>query len=123
MAPNREKFFRDLLNQRLEVLMSGADTAIGELTGEQEIHADAVDVASAQSNREFVLRLQDRDRRLVGKVRQALKRLDEGEYGFCVGCGEEISQRRLMARPVAAYCIDCKTEAEQMERRGGRWIG
>ena len=112
-----------MLNQRMDALIMGSGETLGQLTGEQETHADAVDVATAESNREFTLRLQDRDRRLVGKIRSALKRMDEGEYGICIACGEDISERRLMARPVATHCIDCKTEAEQMERRGSRWVG
>jgi len=112
-----------MLNQRMDALITGAGQTMGALTGDQETHADALDIATAESNREFTLRLQDRDRRLVGKIRGALKRMDEGEYGVCIACGEDISERRLMARPVATHCIDCKTEAEQMERRGSRWVG
>ena len=123
MDLDRQDYFRSMLNQRMEVLISGAGDTMGELTTEQESHADALDIATAESSREFTLRLQDRDRRLVGKIRQALKRLEDGEYGLCVACGEDISERRLMARPVATHCIDCKTEAEQMERRGSRWVG
>jgi len=114
--------FRQLLNDRLQALLEDAGNAIGELTGERETHADAVDIAAAESNRDFTLRLQDRDRRLIQKIRMALRRLDEGDYGICISCGEDISERRLMARPVATHCIDCKTEAEQMERRSGRWM-
>jgi len=117
MDLERQEYFRSMLNQRMEVLISGAGDTMGELIGEQETHADALDTATAESNREFTLRLQDRDRRLVGKIRQALKRMEEGEYGVCVASGEDISERRLMARPVATHCIDCKTEAEQLERR------
>ena len=113
----REEFFRELLTQRLEALLKDAGNAIGELTDERETHADAIDMASAESNRDFSLRLKDRDRRLVHKIRQALQQLDDGEYGICVACGEDIAHRRLLARPVATHCIDCKTEAEQMERR------
>ena len=65
----------------MDVLLTGAGQTMGELTGEKESHADALDIATAESNREFTLRLQDRDRRLVGKIRSALKRMDEGEYG------------------------------------------
>ena len=63
--------------------------------------------------------MRDRERRLIYKIREALKRIDEGEYGECVVCGEEISQGRLLARPVTTHCIDCKTEAEQQERVRG----
>ena len=79
--------------------------------------SDTLDVASMESNREFNLRLQDRERRLIHKIQDALERIGDGTYGVCVACGGDIDERRLMARPVATHCIDCKTEAEQLERR------
>ena len=112
----RKEFFRNLLTQRLEALLEGAGATIGDLTAERESLSDTIDIASMESNRDFTLRLQDRERRLVGKIRRALKRIEDDEYGVCVACGDEIAERRLMARPVATHCIDCKTEAEQMER-------
>lgn len=116
MDAERKEFFRSLLQQRMDSLLRGAGTALGTLTEESETPSDHLDIATQESNRDFGLRLQDRERRLVGKIRAALHRLDEGEYGVCVSCGDEISERRLMARPVATHCIDCKTEAEQLER-------
>ena len=98
-----------------------AGTNIGSLTDERETPADTIDMATLESNRDFTLRLADRERRLVHKIRQALKRLNDGEYGICVACGEDISERRLMARPMATHCIDCKTEAEMLERRNQHW--
>ena len=117
LEQERLEVFRTLLNERLEALIRGAGTTIGSLTEERESLTDTIDIASMESNRDFTLRLQDRERRLVAKIRDALKRLDEDEYGICVACGEDIDERRLMARPVATHCIDCKTEAEQVERR------
>lgn len=117
MEQDRLEFFRTLLQDRLKALLEGAGATIGNLTEEREALTDTIDIASMESNRDFTLRLQDRERRLVVKIREALKNVDEGDYGICNACGEDIAERRLMARPVATHCIDCKTEAEQMERK------
>ena len=116
MDEQRKVFFKNLLEERLEVLLHGAGATIGKLAEQRELPADQLDVASMESNRDFTLRLQDRERRLVQKIKRALQRLEEDEYGICVACGDDISERRLLARPVATHCIDCKTEAEQLER-------
>jgi len=113
----RTQFFRTLLNERMEALLREAGSNIGKLTDERESLADTLDIAATESTRDFALRMQDRERRLVHKLRLALQRLEDGEYGECVACGEDISEKRLMARPVATHCIDCKTEVEQQERR------
>jgi DnaK suppressor protein len=109
-------FFRKMLNERLDALIREAEAGIGELVAEKENIPDSIDLASSESDRHFTLRMQDRERKLILKVRQALQRLEDGEYGECVVCGEEIGKKRLMARPVTTHCIDCKTEAEQQER-------
>ncbi len=116
MNEDRKEFFRALLKERLEVLLAASSVTLGSFTAVQDLPPDSLDQATQESNREFALRLQDRERRLVHKVRHALRQIDEGEYGVCVGCGEDISERRLLARPVATHCIDCQTEAEQLER-------
>jgi DnaK suppressor protein len=116
MEPDRLEFFKNLLNDRLRALLSEAGATLGDLTDEKEALADAIDLASMESNRDFQLRIRDRERVLIHKIKEALQRIDEGEYGICVACGEEISERRLLARPVATHCIDCKTELEQLER-------
>ena len=118
MDEERVEFFRNLLEERMQTLLETAGANIGKLTSERETPADSIDIASMESNRDFTLRLADRERKLLGKIRQALKRIDEEEYGICIACGEDITERRLMARPVATHCIDCKTEAEQLAYRG-----
>ena len=65
----------------------------------------------------FGLRIAGRERHMISKLRGALHRMEEGEYGVCETCGEAITYRRLLVRPVATQCIDCKTQAEQIERR------
>ncbi len=102
---------------RLEALQRKSGDAIGELTEERELPTDAVDIAAEESDREFTLRMHEHDRILLRAIHKALRRLRDGEYGECVACGDEISERRLMARPVATQCIDCQTEAERSPRR------
>jgi DnaK suppressor protein len=118
MEPEKVEMFRKLLNQQLTALLSEAGGTLGDLTdANKEVHADPIDIASTESNRDFQLRIRDRERFLIRKIKEAIQRIDDGEYGYCVGCGNEISEKRLVARPVATHCIDCKTEAEQIERR------
>jgi DnaK suppressor protein len=117
MEPDKLEFFRILLNDRLRHLLEEAGAELRELTDDKENLADAIDFAAMESSREFTLRLRDRERILIRKIQSALRRLGNGEYGYCENCGEEIGEKRLMARPVATWCIDCKTEAERLERR------
>lgn len=117
MEKHEVEMFRILLTERLNTLMDGAGAAFGELTEVREPQPDTIDVAASESNRDFVLRLKDRERHLIRKIQIALRRMNDGEYGFCIACGEDISQRRLLARPFATHCIDCKTEAEQLHSR------
>lgn len=116
MEKDRLEFFRTVLNERLRSLLSEAGATLGDLTDEKENLADAIDLASMESNRDFQLRIRDRERVLIHKIKEALGRIDDGDYGICVACGNEISEKRLLARPVATHCIDCKTEIEQLER-------
>jgi DnaK suppressor protein len=119
MEPDRLEFFRKLLNDRLEALIREAETGVTELVEEKENLPDSIDLASSESDRDFTLRMRDRERKLIYKIREAIKRIDDGEYGDCEVCGEPISEGRLQARPVTTHCIDCKTEAEQQERVRG----
>ena len=106
-----------VLEEQLKSLMSQSRDAVNRLTEVRETDSDPLDLAVTESNRDFSLRLADRERRLVAKIRRSLERMQNGEYGTCESCGAEITFGRLMARPVASQCIDCKTEAEQMEGR------
>ena len=110
---------RPLLMQQAESILNNNRSAMANLTETRDADADALDLAVSESNRDFNLRLADRERRMLGKVRHALNRIQEGEYGVCESCGEPITFRRLMARPVARVCIDCKTQAEQLRRGSG----
>jgi DnaK suppressor protein len=78
---------------------------------------DPTDRASMESDRSFTLRIRDRERKLIAKIEEALRRLEDGSYGVCEECGEKIGAARLKARPVTTLCIDCKSVQEVAERK------
>lgn len=106
---------KGVLDEQLRDLLSQSRDAVSTLTEVRETDADPLDLAVTESNRDFTLRMADRERKLLTKIRYALERMQNGEYGVCESCGAPITFGRLMARPVATLCIDCKTEAEQVE--------
>ena len=103
-----------LLHQK-EMLLNEAEEALNELPG-QTIFPDLGDQASAETDRNFMLRLRGREQRLLKKIEQALERVESGIFGICEDCGNEINIQRLEARPVTTMCIDCKTLQEEEER-------
>jgi DnaK suppressor protein len=113
------EYFRNLLNQRIAELRLEAGKTV-ETMDEDENFPDPTDRASMESNRNSMLRMRDRDRKLIFKIQQALQRLNDGEYGICEECGEEIGIERLKARPVTTLCIDCKSNQEIAERKAKR---
>ena len=110
------EYFRTLLNNRLQELLEEVRETVGEMTDDGETFPDPNDRATLESDRNFVLRIRDRERKLITKIKKALERIDEGTFGICEECGEEISVRRLKARPVTTFCIKCKEEQEKLEK-------
>ncbi|MEW6215983.1 MAG: TraR/DksA C4-type zinc finger protein, partial [Nitrospirota bacterium] len=100
---------------RKEALLAEAGEALHELPG-QTIFPDLGDQASAETDRSFMLRLRGRERRLLKKIENAIERIEQGVFGICDGCGNEIDIRRLEARPVTTMCIECKTQQEEEEK-------
>ena len=117
MEADRLEVFRKLLLERLAVLEGTFGARIGELVDQRDALADTTDIASEETDRDLSLRMHDHERRLVDEIRLALKRVDEGDYGVCEACGDDIGERRLLARPMATHCIDCMTELEATQRR------
>lgn len=115
MDHNDLEYFRTLLTGMLEEAQRKGDTTLEEMTVTNEIFADPADRATAESDRAFTLRIRDRERRLIRKIQAALTRIDDGTYGICEECGEDISVPRLKARPVTRLCINCKAKQEQDE--------
>jgi len=114
-----EKFRSQLLEKREEILAEAGKT-MSEMTDQTTNIPDPNDRATIESGRSFELRIRDRERKLLSKIEEAIGRLNEGEYGLCDGCGEEIGVKRLEARPVTTYCIDCKTLQETKEKSQGK---
>ncbi len=121
-------FFKGLLEGRLHVLLEEAGKTATDMRQDNNgDFPDPTDRASLESDRNFLLRIKDRERKLITKVKEALDRIDNETFGICESCGKPISEKRLMARPVTTQCIDCKTEEEKKERverlRGGKAKG
>ena len=121
MTMNSEKmeFFRSMLNQKINDLLSEAEKTVSEMTTGKDNFPDPNDRASLEADRNFELRIRDRERRLILKMREAIQRIDDGVFGICESCGGPISEKRLMARPVTVNCIDCKTREEKLEKMKG----
>jgi len=114
----REKKIQEIKKRLIvqkEALLSEAEEALNELPG-QTTFPDLGDQASAETDRNFMLRLRGREQRLLKKIENALDRIENGIFGICEKCGEEIDLRRLDARPVTTMCIDCKTQQEEEEK-------
>jgi len=110
--------FRQILQDQLDELLREAGKTVSEMTDEKANFPDPTDRASLESDRNFELRIRDRERKLIMKIREALERIDEGTFGVCEHCEEEIGEARLKARPVTTLCIECKTEQERQEKIG-----
>jgi DnaK suppressor protein len=117
MEAERLEMFRKILKDRLSALEAAFVSRLGELVDQRDSLADTTDIASEESDRDMTLRMQDHERKVVDDIRAALKRINEGEYGVCEACGDEVGDRRLLARPTARHCIDCMTEIEATQRR------
>ena len=115
---DRDKFKKILEEQRDELLGNAEKTRSGEIHLDPDDFPDEIDTASSEMNLAFQGRLRERERGLLNKIEGALEKIEDGVYGECESCGEQIGLKRLQARPVAELCIDCKSEQEQLERRG-----
>ncbi len=116
---NQEKllYFKGLLEGRLHALVEEAEKTMTDMVEDKkEGFPDPTDRASLESDRNFMLRIKDRERKLITKVKEALDRIEDGSFGICDSCGRPISEKRLMVRPVTTQCIECKTDEEQRER-------
>lgn len=119
MKPEKLEAFRKLLIQKINELLNEAGKTVTEMTNGKENFPDPNDRASLEADRNFELRIRDRERKLIVKMQEAIKRIDDGTYGICESCGGPISEKRLMARPVTTDCIDCKTKQEKLEKLKG----
>ena len=110
-----EYFRRKLVRWRLE-LLEGSREAIESLQDGTRAIPDVADRASEETDRALELRTRDRQRKLVAKIDAALRRIDEGEYGYCEVTGEPISLKRLDARPIATMTLEAQERHERREK-------
>ncbi len=113
-----DRFRKMLTEMRDELVRRSQNASISEVHQSPDDSPDSIDVASSESSMAFQGHLRDREHGLLAKVEEALLKIDQGVYGECEDCGEQIALGRLRARPVAELCIDCKSEQEKLERRG-----
>jgi DnaK suppressor protein len=107
---------KKLVKQRQDLLTEAEHTLTSKISSEKESFPDPTDQAVAELDNNFVLRLRGREQKLLKKIEEAIARIDSGEYGVCESCGEQISLKRLEARPVTTLCIECKTRQEEEEK-------
>jgi DnaK suppressor protein len=110
-----EYFRRKLINWKAEILADSRDTVAGMKDATRNI-PDIADRASEETDRSIELRTRDRQRKLVSKIDAALRRIDEGEYGYCEITGEPISLKRLDARPIATMSLEAQERHERREK-------
>jgi DnaK suppressor protein len=109
-------YFKELLASQLEELQRKADGTVSDLLLLSVYSADPLDSSAMDVDRNYTLRIRDRESKLINKIKAALDRIEEGEFGECDMCGEDIGLARLRARPVTTYCIRCKTKLESQEK-------
>jgi DnaK suppressor protein len=114
-----QRFQKTLLLQKEQLLGNARKALSGDIHLDPDDFPDEIDTASSEIGLSFIGRLRERERGLLNKINAALEKIEQGVYGECENCGEEIGLKRLEARPVAELCIDCKAEQEKLERRMG----
>ena len=110
-----EYFKNKLLDWKEDILRESRET-VTHLQSETENHPDLADRASSETDRALELRTRDRQRKLISKIDEALRRIDEGVYGYCEESGEPISLARLEARPIATLGLEAQERHERRER-------
>ena len=116
MNPMQLEYFRQkLLNWRAE-LLDDSNGTLSSLQNENLVEPDLADRATRETDRAIELRTRDRERKLISKIDEALRRIDEGNYGYCEETNEPISLRRLEARPIATLSLEAQERQERMER-------
>jgi DnaK suppressor protein len=117
MGPGQVGHFRNILETWKAKLIEEMERTVTHMRDEAANFPDPNDRASQESDFALELRTRDRERKLIKKIDESLRNLDNNEYGYCEMCGVEIGIRRLEARPTATLCIDCKTLDEIRERQ------
>jgi DnaK suppressor protein len=110
------RFFKELLIKQRSEILNKADSFKHDSIMESSAQGDEGDLAVSELSLSISLRLQERQAHLLQKIDRALGKIEEGSFGLCEQCEEELNINRLKARPVATLCISCKEEQENKER-------
>ena len=116
MNPRQREYFRNKLEQWREDILRESRETLENLQEESQNHPDMADRASSESDRALELRTRDRQRKLIAKIDAALKRIDDGTYGYCEETGEPIGLARLDARPIATLSLEAQEMHERREK-------
>ena len=116
MNDRQREYFRRKLKEWKEEIRRESRETVASLQEETVQHADLADRATSEADRALELKARDRQRKLVSKIDAALRRIDDGTYGFCEDTGEPISLRRLDARPIATLSIEAQERHERREK-------
>jgi DnaK suppressor protein len=119
MSKEQLDHFRQILNTWKRDLMEEVDRTVLHMKDEAANFPDPNDRATQESEFSLELRTRDRERKLIRKIEEAIKRIEDGTYGYCVETGEEIGIKRLEARPVATLCIEAQERRERREKQYG----
>src|SRR6185312_12141484 len=116
MNPRQREYFRQKLENWKEEILKESRETLDNLQEESQNHPDMADRASSESDRALELRTRDRQRKLIAKIDAALKRLEDGTYGFCEETGDPITIARLDARPIATLSLEAQEMHERREK-------
>ncbi|MBK8083826.1 MAG: RNA polymerase-binding protein DksA [Devosia sp.] len=116
MCPRQREYFRQKLERWKEEILRESRETLENLQEESQNHPDMADRASSESDRALELRTRDRQRKLISKIDAALKRIDDGTYGYCEETGEPIGLARLDARPIATLSLEAQEMHERREK-------
>ena len=116
MNPKQKEYFKQKLIDWKETLLKGSSETILNLKEDKEVSGDFADIASAESTKSIELRTRDRERKLISKIDEALKRIENNTYGYCEVTGKPIGLKRLEARPIATLSIEAQQMHENKEQ-------
>ena len=116
MSPRQREYFRQKLDRWKADILRESRGTLETLQEENQNHPDMADRASSESDRALELRTRDRQRKLISKIDAALKRIDDGTYGYCEETGEPIGLARLDARPIATLSLEAQETHERREK-------
>ncbi len=119
MTEEKLRIFREILIRKMAGLLGIAEDTVALMSEGDGTFPDPIDRAMSESNRTLELRKRDRERKFILKIQRAIRKTEDGSYGICEACGDEITENRLKARPETTHCISCKQEQEEVEKRLG----